>query len=57
MATAIGLFFANVFKRFYSVLSTGGLSYEAPEATKPMDVVVGIFPSNFLAPVTESNML
>jgi hypothetical protein len=46
-----------VFKRFYSVLSTGGLSYEAPEAARPMDVVVGIFPSNFLAPVTESNML
>lgn len=57
VATAIGLFFANVFKRFYPVLSTGGLSYEAPEAAKPMDVVVGIFPSNFLAPVTESNML
>ena len=57
MATAIGLFFANVFKRFYSVLSTGGLSYEEPETAKPMDVVVGIFPSNFLAPVTESNML
>lgn len=57
VATAIGLFFANVFKRFYPVLSTGGLSYEEPEAAKPMDVVVGIFPSNFLAPVTESNML
>ena len=57
MATAIGLFFANVFKRFYSVLSTGGLSYEAPEAAKPMDVVVGIFPSNFFAPFVEANML
>lgn len=57
VATAIGLFFANVFKRFYPVLSTGGLSYEEPETAKPMDVVVGIFPSNFLAPVTESNML
>ena len=46
-----------MFKRFYPVLSTGGLSYEEPETAKPMDVVVGIFPSNFLAPVTESNML
>ena len=57
LATAIGLFFANMFKRFYPALSTTSLSYEAPEASKPMDVVVGIFPSNFLAPITEANML
>ena len=57
VATAIGLLFANIFKKYYPVLSTSSLSYEAPEASKPMDVVVGIFPSNFLAPIAESNML
>ena len=57
VATAIGLLFANLFKKYYPVLSTSSLSYEAPEASKPMDVVVGIFPSNFLAPIAESNML
>ena len=57
VATAIGLLFANIFKKYYPVLSTSSLTYEAPEASKPMDVVVGIFPSNFLAPIAESNML
>ena len=57
VATAIGLFFANLFKKLYPVLSTSSLSYEAPEATKPMDVVVGIFPSNFISPISEANML
>ena len=57
VATAIGLFFANLFKKLYPVLSTSSLSYEAPEATKPMNVVVGIFPSNFISPISEANML
>ena len=57
VATAIGLFFANLFKKYYPVLSTSSLSYEAPEATKPMNVVVGIFPSNFISPISEANML
>ena len=57
VATAIGLLFANIFKKYYPVLSTSSLSYEAPEATKPMDVVVGIFPSNFISPISEANML
>ena len=57
VATAISLFFANLFKKYYPVLSTSSLSYEAPEATKPMDVVVGIFPSNFISPISEANML
>ena len=57
VATAIGLLFANIFKKYYPVLSTSSLTYEAPEASKPMDVVIGIFPSNFLAPIAESNML
>ena len=45
-AVAIGLFFSNV------------LSYE-PAATSVnfMDTLVGIFPSNFIAPFVEANML
>lgn len=57
VATAIGLLFANIFKRFYPVLSVASLTYEAPAATSPMDVVVNIFPNNFLAPISEANML
>ena len=56
-ATAIGLFLANVFKGRFPVLSTTDLAYEAAEGTSFMDTIVNIFPSNFLAPVYESNML
>ena len=57
VATAIGLLIANVFKGGFPELETSSLSYEAAEGTKAMDVLVNIFPSNFLAPITESNML
>ena len=57
VATTIGLLFANLFKRFYPALSTSSLSYTAPEGSSPMDVIVNIFPSNFLAPISEANML
>lgn len=57
IATVIGLILANLFKGTFQALETSSLTYEAPEATKPMDVVVNIFPNNFLTPITESNML
>ena len=57
IATVIGLILANLFKGTFPALETSSLTYEAPEATKPMDVVVNIFPNNFLTPITESNML
>ena len=57
VATVIGLVIANIFHGFFPVLETSSLSYEAPAATSPMDVIVNIFPSNFLAPITEANML
>ena len=57
VATVIGLVIANLFHGFFPVLETSSLSYEAPAATSPMDVIVNIFPSNFLAPITEANML
>ncbi len=57
VATAIGLVIANLFKGGFPVLETSSLTYEAPAASAPMDVLVNIFPSNFLAPITEANML
>ncbi len=56
-ATTIGLFFANIFKGHYPVLSTSGLSYDKPEPVSLMDTIVNIFPSNFITPMSESNML
>ena len=57
-AVAIGLIFANLFKGFFPILSTTDLSYE-PAATSVnfMDTLVGIFPSNFVQPFVEANML
>ena len=57
-AVAIGLFFANMLKGIFPALSTADLAYE-PSATSVnfMDTLVGIFPSNFVAPFVEANML
>ncbi len=57
-AVAIGLLFANLFKGIFPVLSTSDLSYE-PAATSVnfMNTLVGIFPSNFVQPFVEANML
>ncbi|MCR5387766.1 MAG: dicarboxylate/amino acid:cation symporter [Lachnospiraceae bacterium] len=56
-AVTIGLIFANIFKRTYAVLETSGLEYEASEAGSFMDTIVGIFPSNALAPLQSATML
>lgn len=57
VATVIGLMIAHLFRGFFPVLETSSLVYEAPASGSPMDVIVNIFPSNFLAPITEANML
>lgn len=57
LATIIGLFFASLFQPHFPVLSTSNLSYEAAESPSVMDTIVSIFPSNFLTPITEANML
>ena len=57
VATAIGLTIANLFKGGFPALEISSLTYEAPEASSGMDVFVNIFPSNFLTPITEANML
>ncbi len=58
VATAIGLFFANIFKGSFPVLSTSSLNYEpSTESVSAMDTLVNVFPSNFLNPLSDSNML
>ncbi len=57
VAITIGLFVANLFKGSFPVLTTASLTYEAPEASSGMDVLVNIFPNNFLLPISEANML
>ena len=56
-AITIGLLLANIFKGIFPVLQTSELTYEASEPVKFMDTLVGIFPSNFLKPFVEANML
>ena len=56
-AITIGLIGGNIFKKFFPVIATTDLSYEAAEATSFMDTIVGIFPSNFVEPMVNANML
>ena len=57
-AVAVGLLFSNLLKGIFPVLSTTDLTYE-PAATSVnfMDTLVGIFPSNFVKPFVDANML
>ena len=56
-AITIGLIGGNIFRRFFPVIATTDLAYEMPEKTSVMDTIVNIFPSNFISPMVESNML
>ena len=56
-AITIGLIGGNIFKKFFPIIATTDLSYEAAEATSFMDTIVGIFPSNFVDPMVNANML
>ena len=56
-ATAIGLGVANIFSNLFPRLSVEGVTYKAQKGQSLMDTIVNIFPSNFLAPITEANML
>ena len=57
LAVTIGLVVANLVKATFPALATTSLSYTAPQATSPLDVLVNIFPSNFIVPISEANML
>ena len=56
-AIVIGLIMGQMMKGFFPALATTDLQYEAREATSFMDTLVGIFPSNFLEPLFNANML
>ena len=56
-AITIGLIGGNLFKGLFPVVATTNLTYEAAEATSFMDTLVNIFPSNFIQPMSEANML
>ena len=56
-AVTIGLVGGNLFRGLFPVVATTDLSYEAAEATSFMDTLVNIFPSNFISPMAEANML
>ena len=57
VAILIGLVIGQLFKGVFPALSTSELAYEAKEATPFMQVLVDIFPSNWLAPLANANML
>ena len=57
LAITIGLFIASLAKGLFPVVATTDLSYTASASTSFMDTLVNIFPSNFLAPITNANML
>ena len=57
VAIVIGLVMGGIFKGWFPALETTDLVYEAKEATPFMQVLVDIFPSNFLAPLVNANML
>ncbi len=57
-AITIGLVVANIFNVGSAAnLSTEGLTYEAKEQPSFIDTLVNIFPSNFIQPMSEANML
>ena len=56
-AIIIGLTGGNLFKGVFPVLATTDLSYEVSQTTSFMDTIVNIFPSNFIAPMADANML
>ncbi len=56
-AITIGLIGGNLFQGLFPKVATTDLSYEAAETTSFMDTIVNIFPSNFVSPMVEANML
>ena len=56
-AITIGLIGGNLFKKMFPVIATTDLSYQVGEKTSLMDTILNIFPSNFISPMAEANML
>lgn len=56
VAVVIGIAFATLFRGFFPVLQTSGLTYEAKTANF-MEVFVAMFPKNILEPLLNADML
>ena len=56
-AVFIGLVLANLFKGSFVRLSTEGLEYTAQQSPSFLETLVGMFPSNVVAPMSDANML
>ncbi len=56
-AVFIGLLLANLFKDSFVRLSTEGLEYSAQQSPSFLETLVGMFPSNVVAPMSDANML
>ena len=56
-AITFGLIGANMFKGAFPKIATTDLSYKADQTISLMDTIVNIFPSNFVSPTVEANML
>ena len=57
IAIIIGLGVASLAKGLFPMIATTDLTYTANASTSFMDTIVGIFPSNFVAPLLNANML
>ena len=57
IAITIGLVLANSLKYLFPVLQTTDLAYKASKSANFMDALVNIFPSNFITPFANANML
>ena len=57
IAIIIGLGVASLAKGLFPMIATTDLTYSAKASTSFMDTIVGIFPSNFIAPLLNANML
>ena len=57
IAIILGMITGSLFKGLFPQLDTSELTYEATDPTPIMDVVVNIFPSNFITPMSSSSML
>ena len=58
-AVILSLILASIAKSIglFRPLSTSGLEYSAPAGQNIMDTIVGIFPSNFITPLSNATML
>ena len=57
IAAIIGILGGTIFKGFFPIISTSNFKYEASDSMNFFDILVDIFPSNFIWPILNSSML